>query len=199
MDISNFNDLIDWTNSSQLPKIYTAVLFAQAIHETGRFTSNIFLNANNAFGMRPALKREQNIVSILDTANGQFAVYADTKSSFIDRVHLDEYNNTPKPRYLQDIEPYIDMVLGKNYVPVNQRSSYKTAWIALTNEVLMNNKSLLDMGNTTDSELGEILNSSNLDSDTPMTFAGINPKIIVFIIGAVLAFFGVKKIKKRFF
>lgn len=197
MDLSNFNDLIDWTNTTQLPKIYTAVLYAQAIHETGRFTSNIYLNANNAFGMRPAQKREQNRVSVLETANGSFAVYADTKASFIDRVHLDEYNNTPKPRNLNDIEGYMDMVLFKNYVPANQRASYKTAWVALTNEVLMNNKSLLDMSNTTDAELGEIFENNNLSSG-PMTIAGINPKIIVFIIGAVLAFFGVKKIKKRF-
>lgn len=196
MDISNFNDLIDWTNTAQLPKVYTAVLYAQAIHETGRFTSNIFLNANNAFGMRPARKREQNRVSILDTANGQFAVYADTKNSFLDRVNLDEYNNTSKPRTIADIEYYVDTVLAKNYVPVNQRMQYKTAWMSLINEVLMNNKSLLDMSNTTDSEIQELTSPPNETNTT--TFAGFNPKILLLILGIVVGFFGIKKLKKRF-
>lgn len=99
--------------------VYMTVLYAQAILETGHFKSRVYMEANNAYGMRPAAKRPQERSGVLDTANGKFARYGDLGQSISDRVALDKYNSVVPPQLMQDsdIERYMLTVLSKGYVP----------------------------------------------------------------------------------
>ena len=76
MDFTTFEGVLNYTRSQNLPPMYAVALYSQAVHETNNFTSNIYQNANNAFGMRIAGVRPQNRVGVFETANGNFAMYA---------------------------------------------------------------------------------------------------------------------------
>ena len=56
------------------------IVIAQAIHETGYFTSNIFKENNNLFGMKKAYQRPTTCIDV----NRGHAVYSNWKNSVID-------------------------------------------------------------------------------------------------------------------
>lgn len=102
MNYQQFLDLIDVPDS-----YYMRALYGQSALETGNFSSNIYLNHNNLFGMRPSQKRERFYQDIYNSPkNGKFAKYDSLAYSLLDRINLDEYNDIYKPQNDTEIEVY---------------------------------------------------------------------------------------------
>jgi len=81
------------------------IVFAQAVHETGHFTSNIFNENNNLFGMKMAYQRPKTAIGI---KNGH-AEYSNWKESVIDyALWQNKYAN------FLDKDDYLNY-LSKNY------------------------------------------------------------------------------------
>lgn len=84
------------------------IVFAQAVHETGHFTSNIFNQNNNLFGMKMAYRRPKTAIGI---KNGH-AEYNNWKESVIDYAlwqnryanfsNRDDYFNYLSNNYAED-------------------------------------------------------------------------------------------------
>lgn len=145
MDVSRFENVLGLFRSNDLPDIYALVLFAQSQLETDDFRSNIFLNANNAFGMRPATVRPQERVGIFPTSNGDFALFASTEISFNDRVNLDDWNGVQPPYNVGRVEDYIrKVIVDNNYVPPSERLSYIGNWGRLIAQAIRDYGSQLD-------------------------------------------------------
>ena len=107
---------LQFLESADIKDSYQArALYAQATHETGRFTSRVYREAKNMFGMRPATKRTKFYTSILNTNQGQYASYADIGDSLVDRLDWDNDWNLVMPRDGTEIQPYIDAVKSKKY------------------------------------------------------------------------------------
>jgi len=115
MTFDTFTGYFNQTSSAgDLP--YAMALYAQAWHETGNFTSNIYLNHKNLFGMKPSQNREQYYDDVYASPNGEtFASYPDVIRSLFDRIDLDDYNRTVKPRTNDDIERYYQVIQSKGY------------------------------------------------------------------------------------
>lgn len=98
----------------------------QAAHETGLFTSDLLLRADNAFGMRPASQRPQPWR--IDVSNG-YAVYADLNGSvndYFDRQRAFGIPNT------DNADLYIQETVASGYATAG---AYAQAWRGLLNRV----------------------------------------------------------------
>lgn len=98
----------------------------QAAHETGLFTSDLFLRADNAFGMRIASQRpqpwaigESNAYAVYDDVAGSVADYFDRQRAF-------GIPNTDDP------DVYMDATVASGYATAG---AYKQAWMGLLNAV----------------------------------------------------------------
>ena len=107
-------------------RIYAQVLYAQAVHETGNFTSNLYKNYNNLFGMKPSRAREKYYNSEIDLGSETFASYDMPLKSVLDRIDLDVYNNVAIPFDVEDVVPYMEVVLRKGYATDPQ---YLGKWV----------------------------------------------------------------------
>jgi len=86
------------------------LLQAQAIHETGNFTSRLFLENNNVFGMKiPSIRKTLNIAP----GNQQFSKFASIDDSIKDMLfYLDHFSI---PLDLADPFLYAQILKDKNY------------------------------------------------------------------------------------
>lgn len=126
MDLTKIDNLIIWGDNNNYSPAYMLALYAQAVLETGNFTSNIFHGALNAFGMRVPGKRRSLKVGTYDTAgNGTFSAYSSVEDSYKDRIILDEFNRTTKPQTFEEIGEYMREVLRKGY---DNNPDYYNAW-----------------------------------------------------------------------
>lgn len=147
MEINNTNTLQVFAERENISLPYAVALYAQSRLETGNFQSNIYRNALNAFGMRPASVRKQNRIDVLQTNNGDFAVYATYVDSWKDRISLDIYNNITPPAVLQDVPAYMRQVLGKGYS--DNQDQYYSSWSQIfTQEYLSLDPSAENLGQT---------------------------------------------------
>lgn len=136
MDLTVFENVLKWADVNNVSAPYALALFAQARLESANFTSNVYQNTNNAFGMRIAQKRQQNRVGEYETkGNGTFAVYACLEDSFHDRIALDIYNGVQMPLEFDELGQYMSEVLGNNYVPPSERPQYLQSWQVLVQDV----------------------------------------------------------------
>lgn len=127
---------------------YTVCLYAQACHETGFFTSNVWKEKRNLFGMKASCKRfpfwdehpirvggPQHIDKINDRKHIQktitckepgkyYASYSEPGLSLTDRLHWDLYNGIS---YTTASE-YMDFVLAKGYA---EDKDYKRKWVRI--------------------------------------------------------------------
>lgn len=92
---------------SQPSIAYIKALYAQAAHETGDFTSNIFQNGKNLFGMKNSTKRRR---FWLDKQNGH-ATYANIQKSIIDRLDWDVWHRIT----FSNLEDYMSRVKALGY------------------------------------------------------------------------------------
>lgn len=91
------------------------IIVAQSMHETGKFTSSLFKNYNNAFGMKQPHVRPTT--SLKSSPTG-FATYASVESSVDDLLKWIEYNKVnPKEntQQLADVRSYTAWLKEKGY------------------------------------------------------------------------------------
>lgn len=91
------------------PEILARFYTAQAAFETGIFTSPLFVQANNGFGMKQA--RTRPTTSLGATSTG-WASYESFEKSVEDRYLWDTYN---KLTYTNDIKEFIQTIKTKSY------------------------------------------------------------------------------------
>lgn len=107
------------------------VVFAQAVIETGNFTSKLFRNANNLFGMKLPKKRETLAVG---KEKRGFAVFESWTHSVNDYLLWQEFIFRNKE--IKTKKQYL-AYLNKNYA---ENKSY----ISYLNRVMLRHKELLD-------------------------------------------------------
>jgi len=97
------------------------LLVAQAIHETGNFNSRLFLEQNNAFGMKiPSIRKTLNIGRM---GNGQFSTFVNLNDSVLDMLlYLDHFNI---PLDLDDPFRYARILKDKNYYEDDVETYFK--------------------------------------------------------------------------
>lgn len=76
--------------------LYLNVLYAQAVHETANFKSELYLRTHNMYGMKQALKRDQSGFTCEFDDNG-YAIYDTPSYSIADRIDLDDNFNRLTP------------------------------------------------------------------------------------------------------
>lgn len=128
MDFTRFENFKNYFTTRGLPDVYAVVLYAQAIHETGRFTSNVYRNANNAYGMKVAKVRPQNRVGSF----GAYALYASVEDSILDRIAWDAYNSISPVDNINDIQEYMRTVIPR----YAEDPDYFQKWFTYVREVL---------------------------------------------------------------
>jgi len=101
------------------------LLYAQAVHETGDFTSNVFKN-NNLFGMKQPTVRE-NLAT--GTANGH-ATFNSQLDSVKDYVLRQKYFKV-KPN-LMSVDAYISATANTGYA---EDTVYQTKWKNIYNGI----------------------------------------------------------------
>lgn len=100
-----------------LPKEFTddqaKILTAQSMHETGNFTSRLYREQNNMFGMRHPIVRDT--LSIKE--NNGFATFADLSDSVKDLIlYFKEFDIKPKDwQGLKAVSDYVRIIKSKGY------------------------------------------------------------------------------------
>lgn len=97
-----------------LPKTFTddqaKILTAQAMHETGNFTSRLYKEQNNMFGMRHPILRQTKSVK---EQNG-FATFASLEDSVSDLLlYFDEFGI--KPKDWTKVNEYVKIIKQRGY------------------------------------------------------------------------------------
>ena len=85
--IRNFHDQV---KEVFFDETMARMVTAQAMHETGIFTSNVYLKNNNAFGMKEPLKRPSTDLPYDESG---YAEYENTTESIIDLLEWMNYVN----------------------------------------------------------------------------------------------------------
>jgi flagellum-specific peptidoglycan hydrolase FlgJ len=88
---------------------YSKWIKAQARHETGNFTSDIYKRLNNAFGMKDASRRLQ----FGEDVQGEYRKYKHIGESVKDFIQWMEYTNFPAD--IDNIEKYISALKERRY------------------------------------------------------------------------------------
>jgi flagellum-specific peptidoglycan hydrolase FlgJ len=91
MDAITFYNMVQSVLGDDVNEQTKRIIVAQAMHETGVFTSPVFAENNNAFGMRNPEKRETTSIS---EARG-YAVYETVQDSIRDLQLWFNYNQIP--------------------------------------------------------------------------------------------------------
>lgn len=109
-----FDQFEDGTGNNNI--FYAAALYAQARHESGNFTSNIYLNTNNCFGMKQPKVRPTTSLGGWTGSNGTiWANYSSIVSAVEDRVLWDNYFQIQPPESARDIQRYFNDIQSKGY------------------------------------------------------------------------------------
>ena len=106
-----------------------AYITAQAMHETGIFTSPLFLKYNNAFGMKMPVQR--HTLATQPTPTG-YATYNSVEDSIKDLVLY--FSAKEYPETFETVGEYVDFAKTKGYFEASL-ASYKKAVTKYLNEV----------------------------------------------------------------
>jgi|WetSurMetagenome_2_1015567.scaffolds.fasta_scaffold289973_3 uncharacterized FlgJ-related protein len=87
------------------------LVVAQARHETGNYTSKVYIQNKNCFGMRPAHKR--TTTRIQTEKETDYAVYETIENSVHDLAYWFSYNGLPKD--YRTVEDYAEAIRSKGY------------------------------------------------------------------------------------
>jgi len=99
---------------------FAKLLVAQAIHETGNFNSRLFLQENNAFGMKiPSIRKTLNIAP----AGPGFSTFLTLEDSVKDMLlYLDHFKI---PMSIEDPFLYAKILKDKNYYEDDVETYFK--------------------------------------------------------------------------
>lgn len=106
-------------------KISTNLIYAQSLHETGNFTSAVFKENKNLFGMRQA-KRRKNFATGTNRNHATFKTHFDSIRDYFERQKNFRVNNTSDALF-------VETTLSTNYA---EDTNYKQKWLA-TNSSLV--------------------------------------------------------------
>ena len=99
---------------NQVPVPLSALILSQAKLESGHFTSNVFINANNPFGMRPARVRRHR-------ACGQYNGYAAYESlAHAVEDYLLWMETVCIPLHIDSPESFVRFLLSKGYFEADE-------------------------------------------------------------------------------
>lgn len=87
---------------------------AQARHETGNLTSNLYLEANNLFGMKQPKIRQTKSIGETQASEGQFATFKSPEESVQDLALYFDYFNYPKR--FNSLVDYVNFLKKKGYM-----------------------------------------------------------------------------------
>ena len=95
-------------------KAYTCWITQQSVLETGNFTSKIFNDFNNGFGMGvPRIRKSLRIGDYLASNGERFSTYKNFEDSVADYLLYAEYFNMPTN--FNRPEQFVDFLVSKGY------------------------------------------------------------------------------------
>jgi len=114
------NQILTILKKQGLEPGFARLLAAQAIHETGNFKSRLFLQQNNAFGMKiPGLRNTLNVAPLGDG----FATFLSLEDSVKDMLlYLDHFKI---PMGIEDPFLYAQILKDKNYYEDSVETYFK--------------------------------------------------------------------------
>lgn len=175
------SDNLQVLSSAGVPFQVTKLLMAQAMHETARFTSNVFFKNNNAFGMKMPGRRKSPFIAGAGTkppsneGDTRYAFYYTVKDSFLDRLHLAKYNGW-NWNDVDTVQKFVAKIAKQSYFGSNPTATAINIYTAGMN----NNLALLK----------DFIEPVLLDSKKK-----VNPLVVMLIL--VLAAVGLYQLKKK--
>lgn len=107
--IINHYKLIRETLPDDVNDTFAKIITAQAMHETGVFTSRLYQEQNNLFGMRhPVLRETKSLGSVRDYAN--FASLEDSVSDLL--LYFNEFKYA---KNYNTVDSYVKQLKAKGY------------------------------------------------------------------------------------
>lgn len=106
-----------WKNNVSIDLSY--IILAQAKHETWGFTSDIFIENNNFFGIKEAKKRKRTCIG----TNRGHAVYSSLEDCVLDYIYYMENRNIPF--HETSIRKYTNLLKKKGYFEDDVDRYYK--------------------------------------------------------------------------
>jgi uncharacterized FlgJ-related protein len=118
------------------------IITAQAMNESGNFTSSLFSRSNNAFGMNMPTVRKHNYVLGKDKYSN-YAAYKNVEDSTRDLIDWLNYNKIDFNN-IKDSDEYVSVIKSKNYFTA-PLLNYQNAVKNLLNQVsyFLKNNSLM--------------------------------------------------------
>lgn len=113
-------------------QVMSAIYFGQMQHETGKGTSELFLEYNNLFGMRPAKDRQKFYSGIkvyeIDGGTSEYAIYVTPLQSLEDVLHRNEYFDIKPIEESEDALVFMLAVYNSGYF-TDKPERYIKAWL----------------------------------------------------------------------
>lgn len=183
----NVNSWDDIANQTELEanQVMKAIYYAQMQHETGNGQSELFVECNNLFGMRPSQKREQfwQYIKEYNTPSGisAYAGYQSPNLSLQDVLARNEVFNITPVEHPEDALVFMNEVWKSGYFTDNPKVYFK-AWLAHLRE------GYPDMKWPADTEIDDYTKNEN-----GFSIAGVSITVILL---AVAGYFAYKKYLK---
>lgn len=112
--------------------VMSAVYYGQMQHETGVGTSELFLEYNNLFGMRPSNSRQKFYEDVKvyegDFGRSEYAIYITPLQSLRDVLDRNEYFNINPIEHAEDALTFMVAVYNSGYFTDNAKD-YIKAWL----------------------------------------------------------------------
>lgn len=113
------NIILDILLENGVEEELSQIILAQAKHESGNFTSNIFWENNNPFGMKCPRKRPTTCIG----TNRGHGVFNSIEDAVIDYVWWMEFNNIPFNE--KNTRKYVQLLKNKRYFEDDINRYYK--------------------------------------------------------------------------
>lgn len=124
-------DISGQTNLQNNPTM-SAIYYGQMQHETGVGTSELFLEYNNLFGMRPSIDRQQFYEGVKvyegDWGRSEYAIYITSLQSLRDVLDRNDYFNINPVENPEDALTFMISVYNSGYF-ADDPKSYIKAWL----------------------------------------------------------------------
>lgn len=124
-------DVAGQTNLQNNP-VMMALYYGQMQHETGVGTSELFIEYNNLFGMRPSVDRQKFYEDIKvyegDFGRSEYAIYINPLQSLRDVLDRNEYFNINPIEDAEDALSYMMAVYNSGYF-TDDPKNYIKAWL----------------------------------------------------------------------
>ena len=185
--------------------VYFKALYTQAYHETAGFTSNIYRNSYNMFGMKAPNTRKK-YCAIHEYDSGGYAAYQRFIDGIDDRIGWDnQKSDFSMPVNEQDVDDYFAFIVRHHYAEdVEYSAKLMRLYRTLTRHNMFDINKDMEGANVRDilAEVGQVPNDDLSDGTSYETYAkpsGLSKKRALKITGALIAsYFLYRKLRKHF-